>query len=122
MRNRSILFLIALISVLQGCASLAPQPISFNTNKGNLSFVKTGCTLGDFKYADTSGNGAQFPHFRMISVDSAENTMDEFTISCQSVLPNRTSNCSHSVNTKNTYMSYGGPGCPDLNRFKLFSY
>lgn len=103
---------------IQGCTALDPIGYEVHTPGGDLNFVKTGCQVAGATYTDTSGQGYRGGLFRMVSVDANGNTMDEYYITCKPTGPNRTSNCSVTVvGSTTTYMSYGGPACPNLQKF-----
>lgn len=112
---------IALILV-QGCATgmSSAQQIKFSSNTGELTFVTSGCYLTNGKFTDRSGNGNRFPHFKFIAVDDSGNTKAEFYARCSAVAGNGTSDCRISPDQVAQAL-FGGWGCPNLGRFKLFN-
>lgn len=119
MNRLKILIVVLLTLTTQGCASLlGSQQITFDTKKGELSFVRHGCVLTDAKFTDKTGRGNSFPYFKFISVDANGNTLDEFFASCEAVGGNGSSHCR--ISGRATFAYYGGMACPDLENFRIF--
>ena len=106
------------VIAIQGCAALEPVNYEVHPTGGDLKFVKSGCRVAGATFTDTTGRGYRGGVFRMVSVDSNGNTMDDYYFTCKPTGPNRTSPCEVSVvGSTTTYMSYGGPACPNLQNF-----
>jgi hypothetical protein len=119
--KHSMRFTLAMSALLlQGCENLTPLNYEMHPTGGELRFVKTGCMVRDATFKDTTGNGYGGGMFRMVSVNAIGDTMDDYYFSCKPTAPNGTTRCAvAAVGSTTTYMSYGGPGCPDLRRFML---
>jgi hypothetical protein len=108
----------AFVALLTGCANLSPVSLTFESTKMSFMVIKTGCAIRSGEYRDLSGKGNSVPMMRFVAYDESNATVGEWLASCNAVIPNGVSQCKVSGDILVPYTALGGPGCPNLKKFR----